>query len=252
MEKFHCFFLFLGMVFIVWFVLPVLTHRVFNIGNLTGLCIGMLLFCIGYFDQEFAKFLALLQQHRMGRIFLCAIVLLIFVVVVTAVAETFLIIHAASKKPEKNATLIILGCQVNGEEASLSLRERLDAAIRYLHENETCVCIVSGGQGSGEQISEAECMYRYLIRHGIPSSRIFKEDQSTSTRENLEYSKRILVEHGLNQKIAIATSEYHEYRAFLIARSLGLSAGAVPGQTAWWLFPTFFVRELYGILYQML
>ena len=138
------------------------------------------------------------------------------------------------------------------EHASRSLRERLDAALIYLEENPDSQCIVSGGMGEGEKISEAECMYRYLIKKGIHSSRIIKEDKSTSTRENLRFSKKIIEERGLSKNIAIATSDYHQYRASKIAKTLGFSVGAVPGHTAWWLFPTFYVRELYGILYQVL
>ena len=143
-------------------------------------------------------------------------------------------------------------CKVYGEHASRSLRERLDAALIYLEENPNSQCIVSGGMGEGEKISEAECMYRYLTKKGINSSRIIKEDKSTSTRENLRFSKKIMEEKGLGNNIAIATSEYHQYRASQIAKSLGFSVGAVSGHTAWWLFPTFYMRELYGILYQAL
>ena len=132
------------------------------------------------------------------------------------------------------------------------MRERLDAALIYLEENPDSQCIVSGGMGEGEKISEAECMYRYLIKKGIHSSRIIKEDKSTSTRENLRFSKKIIEERGLSKNIAIATSDYHQYRASKIAKTLGFSVGAVPGHTAWLLFPTFYVRELYGILYQVL
>lgn len=52
-----------------------------------------------------------------------------------------------SKKPQENATLIVLGCKVYGEHASRSLRERLDAALIYLEENPNSQCIVSGGMG---------------------------------------------------------------------------------------------------------
>ena len=75
--------------------------------------------------------------------------------------------------------------------------------------------------GRGRKISEAECMYRYLTKKGINSSRIIKEDKSTSTRENLRFSKKIMEEKGLGNNIAIATSEYHQYRASQIAKSLG-------------------------------
>ena len=180
------------------------------------------------------------------------VTVVVSVVVITAIIETVFIVKASTKKPKENATLIVLGCKVYGEHASRSLRERLDAALIYLEENPDSQCIVSGGMGEGEKISEAECMYRYLIKKGIHSSRIIKEDRSTSTRENLRFSKKIIEERGLSKNIAIATSDYHQYRASKIAKTLGFSVGAVPGHTAWWLFPTFYVRELYGILYQAL
>jgi hypothetical protein len=52
----------------------------------------------------------------------------------------------------------------------------------------------------------------------------------------------------LNPEIAIATSEYHQYRAGRIAKALDMKYGAICGHTAFWLFPTYYVRELYGIL----
>lgn len=94
-------------------------------------------------------------------------------------------------------------------------------------------------------------MYRYLTKKGINSSRIIKEDKSTSTRKICDFLKDN-GRKGLGNNIAIATSEYHQYRASQIAKSLGFSVGAVSGHTAWWLFPTFYMRELYGILYQAL
>lgn len=91
-------------------------------------------------------------------------------------------------------------------------------------------------------------MYRYLVSHGIDAARLYKEEQSTSTRENLYYSCLLIEEQGLSPSLAIVTSDYHEYRAGQVAKDLGLDYGAVPGRTAWWMFPTHYVRELYGIL----
>ena len=79
---------------------------------------------------------------------------------------------------------------------------------------------------------------------------MYKEEASTTTRENLLFSKQLIEEQGLNSVVAIATSEYHEYRAGMIADALEIDWAAVPGRTAIWLFPTYYVRELYGILYE--
>lgn len=241
-----------GAVFFIWFNIPVVTHRILNIGNLTGLVVSGILLVGGIFYKNVQQVFVYLQKYFWGKCVIGIMTVVIGIVVIMAVIETVLIVKASTKKPQKNATLIVLGCKVYGEHTSRSLRERLDAALIYLEENPNSQCIVSGGMGEGEKISEAECMYRYLVKKGIDSSRIIKEDNSTSTRENLRFSKKIIEERGMNKNIAIATSEYHQYRASQIAKSLDFSVGAVPGHTAWWLFPTFYVRELYGILYQAL
>ena len=130
------------------------------------------------------------------------------------------------------------------------LTERLTAAEAFLNENENSVCILSGGKGADEQISEALCMYNYLVDQGISPDRLFMEDRSTSTRENLLYSYDIIKKNGLNENVAIVTNEFHEYRAFKIADKLGIKPYAVPAHTHWWLFSTYFVREWYGVIYE--
>ena len=248
----HSLIILAGAVFFIWFSIPVFTHRILNIGNITGLVVSGVLLIAGIFYKNFLQGILYLQKYFFGKCVIGIMIIGIGIVAIIAVIETVLIVKASTKKPQENTTLIVLGCKVYGEHASRSLRERLDAALIYLEENPDSQCIVSCGMGEGEKISEAECMYRYLIKKGIHSSRIIKEDKSTSTRENLRFSKKIIEERGLSKNIAIATSDYHQYRASKIAKTLGFSVGAVPGHTAWWLFPTFYVRELYGILYQVL
>ena len=75
------------------------------------------------------------------------------------------------------------------------LSERLCAAYEYLNRNPKAMCVLSGGQGDGEEISEAECMYRYLTGRGIDGARLLLEDQSTTTAENLQYSMELLQQH---------------------------------------------------------
>jgi len=93
-------------------------------------------------------------------------------------------------------------------------------------------------------------MYRYLVEQGISPERLYKEEKSFSTRENLQFTKELIMKEGLNPAVAITTSEYHQYRAGQIAEELDMEYGANPGKTAIWLFPTYYVRELYGILYE--
>ncbi len=144
---------------------------------------------------------------------------------------------------------MVLGCSVKGERPSRVLSERLCAAYEYLNRNPKAVCVLSGGQGDGEEISEAECMYRYLTGRGIDGARLLLEDRSTTTAENLQYSMELLQQHGIDGPVTIITSEFHEYRANQTAKRLGITSYSTPSRTFFLYLPTFYVRELYGILY---
>lgn len=242
--------LFFGTAGLAAYLLPFFKRRILNIGNLAGLivCTGVVAYAV--FMPQLHRLIGRYWQKTAGRIALIILFSGIAVSVVLTAVMSVLMIRAARTEPSENATVVILGCKVYGERPSIMLTERMDAAISYLDAYPESVCIVSGGQGHDETISEAECMYIYLTGHGISPDRIYKEDQSTSTRENLAFSYEIIRANGLNAKIAIATNGFHEYRAGKIADALGLEHGAVPGRTALWLFPTYYTRELFGILYE--
>ncbi len=232
------------------FIVPLSLTVGLGIGNLTGIIVSLLLILYGLFYNKINALRKKWKKKKGLKFIVCCIEGLIILGLVLVVVMTSLMVHAANKSPNRSETLIVLGCRVYGENASLSLRERLDAALEYLEANPDTYCVVSGGQGPGENISEAECMYRYLVDKGIDENRIFKEEESTSTRENLEFSLQVIKENQLPGEVAVATSEYHQYRVSLVAKELGIENTAVCGKTAPWLFPTFYVRELYGILYE--
>ena len=116
----------------------------------------------------------------------------------------------------------MLGAAVYGENPSITLQHRLEGAARYLEANPRTKAVVSGGQGKGEDISEAECMRRYLVEHGIDPDRILLEDRSTSTKENLAFSKAVIeTDGGKVDRVVIVSSAYHLYRATKIAEMAG-------------------------------
>ena len=235
---------------IINFLLPFLYGRILNIGNITGILILVFLLFYGIYTSQVHKFVRGIRKKKSGKIVLWAVGGLTGVTILLAGLETGCMIHAATKAPAENATLVVLGCRTYGDRPSIMLESRLDATYEYLREHPQAVCVVSGGQGLDEPISEGEFMYQYLVKRGIDPERIYREIKSTSTRENLLFSKEIIKESKLNPQVAIVTNEYHEYRAFLVARTLGLECGAVPAKTPWWLFSTYYMRELYGIIYE--
>ena len=238
-----------GVAFMI-FVIPLSLTVTLNIGNLTGLLVSGLIVVYGLFFTRINQWRKLWKKKKYKKFLVYFAEGMVVLVTCMVILLSILMIKGVLNKPQGKETLIVLGCRVYGEKASLSLRERLDAAYEYLIKNPEVYCVVSGGQGPGEDISEAECMYRYLTDKGIEGARIFKEDKSTSTRENIAFSMQVIKDNDLPTEIAIATSEYHQYRVSLIAEGLGVENTAVSGRTAPWLFPTFYVRELYAILYE--
>ena len=118
--------------------------------------------------------------------------------------------------------IIVLGAAIHGERVSLTLRDRLNAAIACYEKNPDAILVVSGGQGRQEDISEALAMERYLIEHGVPAERIVKEDRSTSTAENFAFSKALLDERlGDDYSAAYVTNDFHILRAGQVAQSTG-------------------------------
>ncbi|MEG0035421.1 MAG: YdcF family protein [Oscillospiraceae bacterium] len=146
--------------------------------------------------------------------------------------------------------LVVLGAGVNGETPSLSLLNRLEAAHEYLLKYPESTVIVSGGQGQGENITEAECMRRWLSKNGIEPERIIMEPRATSTQENLEFSLKLIEEHGGDPtgKLAIVSSEYHLYRAKYMAQELGATPYGVAGHTSYpVLMINYFIREALAV-----
>lgn len=141
--------------------------------------------------------------------------------------------------------VIILGAKVNGTVPSLSLQNRIDTAARYLLKHDKTMVIVSGGRGPDEDISEAEVIRQGLIVQGIDEGRIIIEDKSTSTYENIIFSKK-LIPSGLNKGLLV-TNDYHLYRASLIARQEGLDVTGLPAKTPIIALVKSYLREYLAI-----
>jgi len=153
--------------------------------------------------------------------------------------------------------VVILGAGVNGTQPSLMLRVRLDAALTYLADKPDIPVIVSGCQGSGEDITEAECMYRYLTAHGIEASRVWKEERATSTRTNFAYSAALMRQRGIDPAVAFAyvTNDFHVYRAGVIAgtsQACGVAAKLPRSLYFDALEVNYFVREAFALANELL
>ncbi len=148
---------------------------------------------------------------------------------------------------DDDTTVIVLGAQVLDSGPSLSYKQRLDTAYEYLIEYPEAKCIVTGGQGTNEPMPEGKAGKEYLVEKGIDEERIFEENKSTSTYENLKFSLDIIKENNLSMEILISTQGFHQYRAGLQARDLGYRPFSLVAPTSITLIPSFYAREVLAL-----
>jgi len=147
--------------------------------------------------------------------------------------QIFIIAGSRSDDADVDA-VIVLGAGLINNNPSLILASRLDAAIEYVQARDDIPIIVTGGLGQGQTITEAEAMARYLIARGIDESRIWKEDTSTNSHENINFARNVMIEHGMdveNTKVAVATNEFHLFRAKIVAEKAGFDAYGIAAET---------------------
>ncbi|PFY50512.1 YdcF family protein [Bacillus toyonensis] len=137
--------------------------------------------------------------------------------------------HGHMKATDDADYIIVLGSKVNGTKPSYSLQYRIDKAAEYLKSHEKTIAIVSGGQGKGEDISEALAMKQGLMKQNIAEDRIIMEDKSTSTDENITFSKPLISANM--KKGMIVTNDFHMFRAKKIAAKQGLQLEGLPAKT---------------------
>lgn len=230
--------IFTGAALMAVFLFPLsMIHM--NVGSMAGLAISAILILYGLFRRRLPK------KLRLG------VKLAALAFILAALGLGLVMRFGAKHAPEegKEVTVIVLGCRVNGTVPSLMLESRIHAARDFLLAHPEAKCICSGGQGSDERISEAACIYRELKAAGIEESRLYVEDRSTSTEENLAFSKKIIEEKDLCRHVAVVTNEFHCYRGLCMAKDAGLEADSVSAGTALYLLPTYFLRECAAILW---
>ena len=196
------------------------------------------------------------KHHKWGKAVIRVLTILLCMGFLVFAVTEFFIIRASFGNPGQDAAyLLVLGAKVNPNGPSVSLRNRIHAAYDYLLEHPNTISILSGGQGTNEHISEAQCMFEELTAMGIPANRLWLEDQSTSTWENLTFTLQLLQENTgkTPDSIAIVTSEYHLYRAGLFASRLGLESVGVPAKTTLPVLKiNYFIREAVAVWYHTL
>jgi len=178
-------------------------------------------------------------------------VLLVIGIVMIIVAEIPIVTNSKTDANSEVDYLVVLGAGLRGTTPSYVLVDRLRATLNYLETYPNTIAIVSGGQGPGEDITEAEAMRRWLENRGIDPSRIIKEDKSTSTYENLKFSFEIMEDHSDGDPtVAIVSNEFHLYRAKYMAKEQGYDVKVIAAETySPVLKLNYFIREAFAVWY---
>ena len=167
-----------------------------------------------------------------------------------------IIIRKSFGDPKKDVEyMVVLGAKVNADGPSVSLWDRICGAYLYLEEHPQVIAVLSGGMGTDEPITEAECMYRELVALGIDPKRLWLEDEATSTWENLKFTLD-LIEAKTGQRpeeLGVLSSEYHLFRASLFAKACDVEFVGIPARTSrWGQRINHFMREVAGVWHYLI
>jgi uncharacterized SAM-binding protein YcdF (DUF218 family) len=210
----------------------------FTVGNAIAFIAGVFLIGLYFIYPKLQRRL----RSWIKAVFLCGMTFMITMMIFVGIKGT------------KNTTtfdedaVLVLGCGIRGEMPLPTMQQRLNKCLDYLQYNPDVLIVVSGGQGYNEAISEAEAMKRYLIAKGVNTSQIITEDQSRNTLQNMQFSKQILDNHfPSGYTLVCITSNYHAYRAMVLATKQSLNPTSYNAETTWYLYPSAFSREILSI-----
>jgi len=141
--------------------------------------------------------------------------LMVLGIVVFGALEVYIGVHSRGGGEGEPWIMVIFGCQVKPDGPSILLKDRLDTALDYLesHPGVTKI-VVTGGKGDDEHISEAQCMYDYLTAHGVDGEKIYLEDQSRNTWQNITYTNELV-----RRELSLPDEEYGSYGEYVLVSS---------------------------------
>lgn len=158
--------------------------------------------------KEYASY----RGRSRGRGWLTALLVLVILgLLVLGALEVYIGLHSRDRMAGDPQVMVIFGCQMRKDGPSILLRDRLDTALDYLEDHPDIRIVVTGGKGDDEHISEAQGMYDYLTDHGVDGERIWMEDQSRNTWQNINNTVALMEREGwdLTEDVLLVSSGFH-------------------------------------------
>ena len=224
------------------FILCVISNL--NLGVVLVLVLGLVLLTVGIFYNK-------IKKYSDTRIYKSLKFLFFFAIISEIILVSFIAVYGVYDTISYDEdAVIVLGAGIHGDKVSMPLKMRLDKAIEYHKKNPDALIVVSGGQGFQETVTEAYAMEKYLINNGVNKSRIIKEEKSTSTGENMAFSKAILDEaFKKDYSVVVITNNFHILRATSIAKNTGFkSVTHMHAGLQWYNLLPCYLRESLAVL----
>ena len=134
---------------------------------------------------------------------------------------------AGHDRAEQSEAIVVLGAAHYDGRPSPVFQARLDHAANLYQQGLAPRVVVTGGQGSGDSVSEGWAGYRYLVGLGIPDDALQLETGGRTSYESLAASARFLSRDGIDQVILVSDG-WHLRRSVAIADEVGLDAVPSP------------------------
>ena len=251
MTVIYILFICVGAVSLLLSTIPIVTMKSLNSGNYMGFAIAALFLGYGIFHESINNLVLVLQKSIFGVILLTVALGGLLFAFAFAMTVTVSILICLCKKTKGNTTVIVLGCRVRKDGKSTVLETRIKAAYDYLSSNGNAKCILSGGKGDDEPVAESLYMLERLTEMGIDRSRLYAEDKSTTTEENIKFSKIIIESECLPTDVTVVTSGFHQYRAHRFAKQYGLTPYSHSARTPIHLLYIYYIREICGVAHMI-
>ena len=204
---------------------------------------------------EITRLLMSKYPHKMRKLRRFFRVCLVIGLLLFGITEGFIIEASFGDPKEAVEYMVVLGAKVRHDGPSVSLWDRIYAAADYLEAHPDTIAVCSGGQGADEPMTEARAIYQELVKLGIDESRIWLEEEATSTWGNLNLTLNLIEEKTGERptKLGILSSEYHLFRAGMQARECGIEPVGIPAPTSRLSQRiNHFMREVAGVWHYLL
>ena len=239
------------LIFLYWNAIVVMKKESHSLANLLTLLLAIFLTVYLVYDHFIAQQLPLWLS---GFLSCLPLIMGYFFLVFFNFLTISLLYQFNHPRYDQDYVMVLGAGLLNGEKVTPLLARRIDAAIHFYQaqqkaKGKRAKLLMSGGQGPDEKISEAQAMKNYALSQGIPESDILLEGQSTTTLENMRFSKKIMEEHSPNgYKAIFSSNNYHIFRAGIFANQAGLAADGIGAKTAFYYLPNAFLREFVAIV----